>query len=51
MRLTSSAAALVASFVAQAQAQYLVNELSFGYGARYELLATCLERDTDMTNE
>ncbi|KAK0646483.1 concanavalin A-like lectin/glucanase domain-containing protein [Cercophora newfieldiana] len=34
MRWTSSAAALVASFVSSAQAQYLVNELSFGYGAR-----------------
>jgi mannose-binding lectin 1 len=33
MRWTSSAAALV-SFVAQAQAQYLINELSFGYGSR-----------------
>jgi hypothetical protein len=35
MRLTSSAATLVAGFVAQAQAQYLVNDLSFGYGVRY----------------
>ncbi|KAK1750790.1 hypothetical protein QBC47DRAFT_331540 [Echria macrotheca] len=34
MRLTRSAAALVAGFLARAEAQYLVNELSFGYGVR-----------------
>jgi len=34
MRWTSRAAALLASLVAPVQAQYLVNELSFGYGPR-----------------
>jgi mannose-binding lectin 1 len=34
MRLPLSFAALVAG-LAQTQAQYLINELSFGYGSRY----------------
>lgn len=34
MRLPASLAVLVAG-LAQAQAQYLINELSFGYGNRY----------------
>ena len=34
MRLGSSVAVL-AAIVAQAQAQYLINDLSFGYGVRY----------------
>jgi hypothetical protein len=45
MRWTSSAAALVVSFVSQAQAQYLVNELSFGYGARYGLFFCMIRRE------
>lgn len=35
MRFTPSAMALAAGLVAHADAQYLVNELSFGYGVRY----------------
>jgi mannose-binding lectin 1 len=34
MRLPSSVAVLVAS-IAQTQAQYLVSDLSFGYGVRF----------------
>lgn len=50
MRLTSSAAALVLSFLAQAQAQYLVNELSFGYGVRYVMSfwGSCDDATTNM---
>jgi hypothetical protein len=50
MRWTLSAAALV-SFVAQAQAQYLVNELSFGYGSRYGHCAAWQGLKTDTMDE
>jgi len=36
MRWTLSTAALFAGLLSPAQAQYLANELSFGYGVRYE---------------
>lgn len=47
MRWTSSVAALVTSFASSAQAQYLVNELSFGYGARYEIPVARIEDIVD----
>lgn len=48
MRLPSSLAVLVAG-LAQVQAQYLINELSFGYGNRYGP-SWCLDRMTAGTD-